>query len=65
MFDAIGHTVLKLRRIRIGFLADRLAPGQWRFLTDAEISRLMNKRKKERALQKPKARGASHGGRRS
>src|ERR687886_44458 len=37
MFDAIGHSVLKLRRVRIGFLKDeRLAPKEWRLLTPAE-----------------------------
>jgi pseudouridine synthase len=42
MFDLIGHSVLKLRRSRIGFLRDdALKPGRWRRLTDTEVSRLM------------------------
>jgi 23S rRNA pseudouridine2605 synthase len=42
MFDAIGHSVIKLRRVRIGTLADqRLKPGEFRFLTDLEVKRLM------------------------
>ncbi|MDQ2974680.1 MAG: pseudouridine synthase, partial [Acidobacteriota bacterium] len=42
MFDLIGHSVLKLRRSRIGFLRDdALKPGRWRWLTDTEVSRLM------------------------
>lgn len=42
MFEAVGHPVLKLRRIRIGFLSDRgLAVGRYRFLTPAEIERIL------------------------
>src|SRR5262245_39518943 len=38
MFQAIGHPVEKLRRIRIGFLEDeKLRPGGWRFLSEHEI----------------------------
>ncbi len=40
MFDAIGHSVLKLRRTRIGFLEDnKLETGGWRHLTEAEVDR--------------------------
>lgn len=47
MFDAIGHSVLKLKRIRIGTLADRgLAAGQWRRLTEKEIRSLQGSSKK-------------------
>jgi len=39
MFQAIGHPVEKLRRVRIGFLEDeKLRSGQWRFLTEHEVS---------------------------
>jgi len=42
MFQSIGHPVEKLRRVRIGFLEDpKLKPGDWRFLTDEEVSRFM------------------------
>ena len=42
MFNAIGHPVLKLRRIRIGFLTDQgLALGQYRSLTYKEVARVM------------------------
>jgi 23S rRNA pseudouridine2605 synthase len=42
MFELIGHSVLKLRRVRIGFLTDEnLKPGHWRFLSAAEAARLM------------------------
>ena len=34
MFELIGHSVLKLRRVRIGFLTDEnLKPGYWRLLS--------------------------------
>jgi 23S rRNA pseudouridine2605 synthase len=40
MFDSIGHSVVKLRRIRIGHIADAgLAPGQHRELTSTEVKR--------------------------
>jgi 23S rRNA pseudouridine2605 synthase len=42
MFEAVGHPVLKLRRIRIGFLSDQgLSTGKYRFLTPREISRVL------------------------
>ena len=45
MFELIGHTVLKLKRVRIGFLNDEnLKPGYWRFLSSPEVARLMKKR---------------------
>ena len=41
MFELIGHSVLKLRRVRIGFLHDeRMKPGTWRLLAPAEVRRL-------------------------
>jgi len=43
MFELIGHSVLKLRRVQIGKLKDeRLKPGHWRFLSTAEARRLMS-----------------------
>src|SRR5215203_6780144 len=46
MFELIGHSVLKLRRVRIGFLHDEnLKPGQWRFLSPAEAAKLMRNKK--------------------
>src|SRR5712691_6720763 len=42
MFDAIGHSVLKLQRVAIGSLRDeKLKPGSWRPLTASEVKRLM------------------------
>jgi 23S rRNA pseudouridine2605 synthase len=41
MFDAIGHSVTKLKRTQIGPLEDRrLASGEWRSLTPVEVRRL-------------------------
>jgi 23S rRNA pseudouridine2605 synthase len=41
MFERVGQAVIKLKRVRIGFLTDRgLAPGQFRPLTSAEVHRL-------------------------
>ena len=49
MFELIGHSVLKLRRVRIGFLTDEnLKPGHWRFLSPAEVSRLMKSHDKRK-----------------
>lgn len=62
MFDAIGHSVLKLRRVQIGFLRDeKLAPKQWRFLTGAEVKRFMRDVRKRKPQMAAKARGAGHG----
>ena len=42
MFEAVGHPVMKLRRTRIGFLTHKgLAPGEYRFLTEAEVARIL------------------------
>jgi 23S rRNA pseudouridine2605 synthase len=72
MFDAIGHSVIKLRRVKIGFLKDeRLAPKQWRFLTPAEVTRFMRSKQKtkpqaktRKPQAKTKARGAGNDGHR-
>ena len=43
MFDFIGHSVILLQRIRIANIAlGHLQPGEWRHLTDEEISSLKN-----------------------
>ena len=45
MFDSIGHSVLKLRRVAIGFLDhESLAPGQFRHLLPAEVKRFFQYR---------------------
>jgi 23S rRNA pseudouridine2605 synthase len=41
MFDAVGHSVVKLRRTRIGNISDnKLGAGRWRELTNDEIRSL-------------------------
>ena len=41
MLQAVGHPVVKLRRIRFGGIRlGKLAPGTWRHLTRAELERL-------------------------
>jgi pseudouridine synthase len=41
MFDAVGHPVMRLTRVRIGPIDDpRLPPGHWRDLTPGEVSSL-------------------------
>jgi len=55
MFDAIGHSVVKLRRVIIGDLTDKGLPlGSYRYLTPAEVARLKggSKRGAGRAAQK-------------
>lgn len=42
MFEAIGHPVLKLRRVAIGALTPAGLPiGRWRHLTPGEVARIM------------------------
>ena len=51
MFELIGHSVLKLRRVRIGFLTDEhLKPAHWRFLSPAEVGRIMKSQKTGKRL---------------
>lgn len=62
MFDLIGHSVIKLRRVRIGSLTDdRLRPGEWRFLTDAEVKQLLKGKQSEVHRRKVRTRLMSHG----
>ena len=43
MFDRVGHTVIKLRRVQIGFLKDaRLKPGEYRHLSRQEVTRFLD-----------------------
>ncbi len=44
MFDSIGHSVIKLKRVAIGFLKiEKLKPGEFRLLTEAEVKRFLKK----------------------
>lgn len=48
MFDAVGHSVVKLRRVAIGPLNDQgLKIGQYRTLTKAEIEKIMSAKKEK------------------
>lgn len=46
MFDSIGHSVTKLKRVAIGHLRDdRLPTGSYRFLTEPEVKRFTSPKK--------------------
>jgi 23S rRNA pseudouridine2605 synthase len=61
MFDLIGHSVIKLRRSRIGSLRDDdLKPKKWRPLTPDEVKLLMQKR--PRTKSKPRTLAADSRG---
>jgi len=61
MFEAIGHSVVKLRRSAIGSVRDeKLATGQWRLLTSGEVARLTRAPRKP-ASSRPGAGSAVHG----
>jgi pseudouridine synthase len=50
MFDAIGHSVVKLARTRIGSVTDeRLRTGEWRMLTTPEVKKLMKAKRRSRS----------------
>jgi len=45
MFDQIGHSVMKLRRVRIAHLTDKgLKPGEFRHLTHSEVKQFFKLR---------------------
>ena len=61
MFELIGHSVIKLRRSRIGSLRDdTLKPKQWRKLSPAEIESLMRKRTTSKRRPAAKSQAARH-----
>ncbi len=61
MFDLIGFSVVKLRRVRIGpFTDERLKPGQYRLLSPDEIKRLMKQGSKGRLQRDRKRSTSSH-----
>ncbi|HEV2883353.1 MAG TPA: pseudouridine synthase [Pyrinomonadaceae bacterium] len=62
MFEVIGHSVVKLRRSRIGMLRDdELKPGKWRKLTESEVKLLTRKKAASRGKTPTKTRAAGHG----
>ena len=64
MFDAIGHSVVKLRRIAIGSVSeDKMPIGAYRELSGDEVKQLLRPRKKTEAkakTEKPNAKPAEH-----
>ncbi len=62
MFEVIGHSVIKLRRSRIGGLRDdELKPGSWRRLSEPEVKLLTSKRPRNQSKTPNKSRVAGHG----
>ena len=61
MFDLIGYSVVKLRRVRIGFLTDEdLKVGYWRPLTPSEIKRMMKPHDNKKVSKPRISRVANH-----
>lgn len=55
MCEAVGHPVSKLKRTKIGPISDRqLKPGQWRELSDREVTTLKKLSGKSREVEKLK-----------
>ncbi len=53
MFDAIGHSVVKLRRTRIGELEEKnLLIGEWRKLTEIEVKRFKKSKRRNSGGQR-------------
>jgi len=70
MFDAIGHRVMKLRRVAIGPLElTNVEPGEWRYLTGKEVRELFayveeKEREAERSPKPHRAVDKAHRGER-
>jgi pseudouridine synthase len=63
MFDQIGHSVVKLRRVAIGRLRDeRMGPGSWRHLTPSEVAALMRGGSKAKTAARSGTGGARSAG---
>lgn len=61
MFDAIGHSVVKLARTRIGQLEDKQLPvGKWRKLTQAEVNRFKRRSRVRRGSDRGVSRAKMH-----
>ncbi len=71
MFDAVGHSVLKLKRVCVGHLRDeRLPTGSWRHLMPSEVARFKSRPARPKRTAKGttkstskrgRTRGAGHG----
>jgi pseudouridine synthase len=54
MLEAVGHPVQKLKRTRIGPIADRrLKPGEWRDLTEDEVRTLVDRASRPASAASP------------
>jgi 23S rRNA pseudouridine2605 synthase len=65
MFDLIGHSVIKLRRVKLGpVIIEGMPVGSWRHLMPAEIARLKGPAKKRstKGTAKGVAKGVAKGG---
>jgi pseudouridine synthase len=61
MCEAVGHPVVRLRRVRIGPIHDEhIRPGEFRDLDDREIAALKRTATKHRPGTKPAAPGTKH-----
>ncbi|HEX5705939.1 MAG TPA: pseudouridine synthase [Pyrinomonadaceae bacterium] len=62
MFDAVGHSVLKLRRVRIGHVKDeRMRVGEFRMLTPREVAQFKAAGRKGGAARKSEAGDSARG----
>lgn len=60
MFDLVGHSVVKLKRVSIGHLADDyLKPGEYRKLSEEEVKQFKNPLPVRKAAAKPNAKSAA------
>jgi 23S rRNA pseudouridine2605 synthase len=56
MFDAVGHSVVKLRRVQIGSITDVGLPvGKWRPLTEIEVRQLKSGKTPTSAIRSTRA----------
>jgi len=61
MFDSTGHSVVKLRRVRIGHITEQGLPmGKYRELKSGEINRFLQPNQKASKKKTKKASGKSH-----
>ncbi len=62
MFDLIGYSVVKLRRVRIGSLIERkMKPGEWRLLDEKEVKDLLKRAPPKKQPRPAKTQRAGHG----
>lgn len=54
MLDQVGHPVIRLRRVRVGAVRlGTLRPGEWRYLTPAEVAATAGERSTSRRDRRP------------